>query len=760
MKQVTIEKDPRSRTKILVDGPIAGTYSLALVNRKFAVALSNLGFDVFVTQREGPDPTTDQFFLQEPGLKEKYIPYSEILLHEFDVHTKNDWPMAEAPRCAPILTAHCYAWEESLFPTAVIAQLNKFDAIFCTSRYTIEALSSSGYTGTTYYMGNGVDHIENMDLASEPNVSAERGELVSFIHVSSGLPRKGMKAGLRAFIEEFRDHDDVRLVLKTHYNPHNELYELFSSLDAATKKKIVFDESYLSSAEVQKLIMAADCCFLPSKGEGFNLPAAEAMLLGTLVCATDAGGNREFCTSDTCVLIPTKFARSSSVISSGKAAWLEATHEDLRGGLRRAYELCKARDKTLQQRAYTQVKSYTWQRAADYYCKGLKQLDSIKEARREPIADRRIVLISTFNQQCGIATFSGNLVKYLSDDSSLDVVIYSEEVSREKIIRNDSIKVKRNWNRSRQGVNKLLQQVHRSETGSFFIIQHHPGIISWEDLAHLCNEILSFASGLIVELHSTDGDAAQIKGFVKTVGGRAHLIVHNNIDYMKLIEGLREASFVYLFPHPSHQVKQEAIAPSGSYNIFTFGLCSRHKNFEHLLYAVYELKHRGLPVGLKVLTSVDPKNRASIDYSHFLYQLRDALGLRKEVDLSFDFLPIEEVFAIARSSNVAVFCYADVNEGASGAIRVPLSCGVPTITSFSSIFADLSGICTQIDTSDRISTANTIQELVTNFNKAARLVELQNDYISFSSWIQHVIRLTKLFSIESRSFEITRGQHV
>ncbi|WP_083374478.1 glycosyltransferase [Methylobacterium sp. C1] len=757
MKQITMEKGLTSRTKILVDGPMAGTYSLALVNRKFAVALGNLGFDVFVTQREGPDPTTDQFFLQEPGLKEKYIPYCEISLHEFDVHTKNDWPMAEAPRCAPILTAHCYAWEESLFPTAVIAQLNKFDAIFCTSRYTIEALSSSGYTGTMYYMGNGVDHIENMALVSNPNDRAKRGEVINFVHVSSGLPRKGMKAGLRAFLDEFHDHDDVQLIIKTHYNTHNELYELFSSLDAASKKKIVFDDSYLSSAEIQKLIMDADCCFLPSKGEGFSLPAAEAMLLGTLVCTTDAGGNREFCTPDTCVLIPTKFVRSSSAISFGKAAWLEATHEDLRSGLRRAYELCKARDETLQQQAYTQVKSYTWQRTADYYFKGLQQLTSIKETRRDLIKDKRIALVSTFNQQCGIATFSGNLVKYLSDNYSLDVAVYSEIVSKDKIIRNDGVEVKRSWSRSRQGVNNLLQQIYKSEAGSFFIIQHHPGIIGWEDLAYLCNEILSFASGLIVELHSTDGGVAQIKRFLTIVSGRAALIVHNNLDYVKLIEICPESNFLYLFPHPAHQVKQEAIASNRSYKIFTFGLCSRHKNFEHLFYAVYELKHRGLPVSLNVLTSVDPKNAASIDYSHFLYQLRDALGLRKEIELNFNFLPIEEVFAIARSSHVAVFCYADVTEGASGAIRVPLSCGVPTITSPSSIFADLSGICTQIDTSDSILTANAIQELVSNPAKTARLVELQNDYISFSSWTQHVMRLTKLFSMQINSSGMTRG---
>ncbi|MCJ2088834.1 glycosyltransferase [Methylobacterium sp. E-005] len=525
----TDEPTPSVSRKILVDGPVAGTYSLALVNRHFALALMRLGFDVYLTQREGPDPKTDVYFQSHPELSEKYIDRDEVLSLSFDVHTKNDWPIQESPRLAPILTAHCYAWEESVFPVSVTSELAKFDAIFCTSQYAIDALRCSGYIGPTYYMGNGVEHIEpERTGADRKKPRASRG--VHFVHVSSGMPRKGMREGLAAFFEEFRDDKDVHLTIKTHYSFDNELYELVRNLGPEERSKITFDDSYMSPGAIRDLIASADCCFLPSHGEGFCLPAAEAMRLRTLVCTTDSGGNREFCTPDTCILIPTRFAPSKTAIGQGRSAWLQASRSDLRAGLRRAYTVCKSSDQSLQRRAYHRIRKFTWTRATQNFIAGIDTLLMERPPVTDQTSKKRICLISTFNQRCGIAAYSEDLYATMKKADVASTLIISENIAQELITKPDDSNVLRLWERTGEGIDRLVNYTSNNEMGSHFIIQHHPAIFSWRELTRLCEGLKSGSGIVVVELHSTDGDAHQLSEFIEKTSRYARIIVHSGID--------------------------------------------------------------------------------------------------------------------------------------------------------------------------------------------------------------------------------------
>ena len=51
------------------------------------------------------------------------------------------------------------------------------------------------------------------------------------------------------------------------------------------------------------LYRQADAAVLPSRGEGYNLPAAEAMAAGLPVIVTAHGGHLDFCSRDTARLV-------------------------------------------------------------------------------------------------------------------------------------------------------------------------------------------------------------------------------------------------------------------------------------------------------------------------------------------------------------------------------------------------------------------------------------------------------------------------
>ncbi|MCJ2088833.1 glycosyltransferase [Methylobacterium sp. E-005] len=158
---------------------------------------------------------------------------------------------------------------------------------------------------------------------------------------------------------------------------------------------------------------------------------------------------------------------------------------------------------------------------------------------------------------------------------------------------------------------------------------------------------------------------------------------------------------------------------------------------------------RNRDVKLKLFSAIDGLSQNRIEYSNFLYMLRDQLGLREEIDLQFGFKPMSEILSAVRESNVALFCYADLTEGGSSAVRIPLSCGVPTITSFSSIFSDLANICHQIDTQDAARAADLIEELVLDPDKMETAILKQTSYLDFSTWSKHFSRLDRMTDASS-----------
>lgn len=734
--------------KILIDGPIAGSYSLAVVNRAMACELIRLGLDVFMTQRDGPDVLTDPFFQDEPLFSGRYIPYAEIEDHRFDVHSKNDWPVFDTPKRAPLLVAHCYAWEETTFPIEVITKLENFDAIFTASEFTSEALRSSGYTGVLACIHNGIDHMSSPSPEPVPKLPQARTTF-TFLHISSGLPRKGMDSGIKAFAEEFGSDETVRLVIKTQYIPENTIYAAVDALPDAIKDRIEIIDRHLTTEQISALIASADACFFPSRGEGFLLPAAEAMDLGIPVCVTACGGNTAFCTDDTAILIPTRLGRSGSRISSGKSAWFEASIADIRAGLRRCHGLSASERHLLVTAAKSRVSQFKWSNTARLFSKGLTALlqttDGVSSPRREPSQNTPVVIISTYNQKCGIATFSKSLSAGFGI-LGIRHTIVSEKLAADDIGTMDEADVSRVWKRDASFSGDILKHF-KALPKSDVVIQHHPGIFSWDALRDLVVGLEPLSRSIALELHSTDGLDPAPKSLMHTIAGASRIVVHNSIDYLKVVPGSTRAENLYLLPHAveSGAGARTGPAPSNTdaIKVFAFGLCGQHKQFEVILKLIYYLKLHGYKATATIVTSIDTGNSGAIVYGHNLWTYRQILGLDDDVELIFDFLPIDRILEIARSCSVAIFPYADVKEGASGAARVAMSAGLPILVSDSSIFDDIKSVCQSCSVTDIGHLTDTVMSLLGESSNAR---ERQSSYMDFATWEKHALRLSQILN--------------
>ncbi|MEO7466682.1 MAG: glycosyltransferase family 4 protein, partial [Sphingobium limneticum] len=270
--------------KIFFDGVFKGDYSLAIVNRQLALSLIDAGVDLTVFTPE-EDWRTDEMFNQFPSVFERCTDiYPERGL--FDIHMRNTWP----PRCEDMIgdfNAYvCFAWEESVAPRAMMDHFNAhLDLMMVTANFVEESFRSSGLVIPITVVGNGTDHL----AADMVGIAVERPERRRILHVSSCFPRKGADLLVQAFAEEFAAKDNVELLIKTFDNPHNTIAQYVQDVSAAhpgaPPMKVM--AASLPKDELAALIQSASVFAAPSRGEGFGLPLAEALLLNVPVVTTN-----------------------------------------------------------------------------------------------------------------------------------------------------------------------------------------------------------------------------------------------------------------------------------------------------------------------------------------------------------------------------------------------------------------------------------------------------------------------------------------
>jgi glycosyltransferase involved in cell wall biosynthesis len=125
----------------------------------------------------------------------------------------------------------------------------------------------------------------------------------TFLFVGGSIWRKGVDLLLEAWAEAFGPDDDVQLVVKdfgtsTHYRSQHCGDEIQRMAEAGETAPIVYIDEDLSPDEIAELYRAADVMVTPYRGEGFCMPALEAMACGLPVIHNIEGPTSEFVPED------------------------------------------------------------------------------------------------------------------------------------------------------------------------------------------------------------------------------------------------------------------------------------------------------------------------------------------------------------------------------------------------------------------------------------------------------------------------------
>ena len=266
-------------------------------------------------------------------------------------------------------------FESDEIPSDWPEYLHAADEVLVPSKWCSDVFAKSGVKTTIVPLGYNHRVFHYIDR----KIPIENEEPFVFIHYDSFNVRKGFFEVLEAFSQEFKDNENVKLILKT-YRPETPV-PIHKS--AYPNVEVVRDN--YSEEELVRLLGRSNAMVYPSRGEGFGLTPLEAMATGLPTIVPNAHGISEYFNSNymlevkvgsKCPGLYKKFKGQST------GEMVVCDIEDLRKQMRYAFNH-QAEMKELGRQASDYVKRFTYERTAEQLKTILQQWQN-KEVIKRP----------------------------------------------------------------------------------------------------------------------------------------------------------------------------------------------------------------------------------------------------------------------------------------------------------------------------------------------------------------------------------------
>lgn len=670
-----------------IEGPFDSSYSLALINRETARALTALGHQVVLHSTEGPgdfEPAAD-FLQANPDLARMYALSVQFPPESTEVLSRNLYPPRVHDMNCGMNLLHHYAWEEAGFPSEWVDAFNEhLQGITCLSKHVEKILIDHGVTVPLSTSGCGVDHGEHIQPDAGFEVKARK---FRFLHVSSCFPRKGVDILLDAYGRAFTDADDVSLIIKTSPNPHNEVHRWLAERQKANPRypHVIILEQDLTESALKALYQQCHVFAAPSRAEGFGLPLAEAMLSGLPVITTAWGGQLEFCGETTAWLVDYKFERARTHFELFDSVWAEPDIDHLQRILREVYSLPadQRREKSYRGRRRL-LEHHRWINAAE---RAVRSARTWAQITRPP--KPRIGWITTWNTRCGIAAYSRHLI----ENMPAPVTVLASHAGA--LTQPDDANVARCWHADEgEGLEALGQTIGRHGIDTI-VIQFNYCFFNFERLAVFIERQIDAGRVVAMTMHSTI-DPIHVLPHKRLSGlshalKRCHRVLVHSVNDLNHLKEMGLVENVALFPHGIVDYSpSEPLEPGfrGHKVIASYGFFLPHKGLVELVEAVALMRRAGEEVRLLMVNAEYP----APDSARLIEDVRTRirrLGMEEHVRMITDYLPDEESLSYLSQADLIVFPYQNTGESSSAAVRYGLASDRPVAVTPLDIFEDV-----------------------------------------------------------------------
>ncbi len=736
--QVPSSDEPATpaRARWRIEGPFDSSYSLAIVNRSLAVALNGEGIDVGLYSTEGPgdfDPDP-AFVSQQPDIARLW--QRGQTKGPVDVSLRNLYPPRVAGSHAAVQMLGSWGWEESGIPPAWVANFNgSLNLITTVSRFVAKVLVDNGVRVPIVVVGNGCENVATATVENQPKRSSNT---FRFLHVSSGLPRKGIDVLLEAWGRAFTVADDVELVIKTMPNPHNDVANQLVAWQLRYPDHAPVDliDRDLKAEALSELYRSSDAYVAPSRGEGFGLPVAEAMRCGLPVVVTGHGGALDFCDGETAWLVDYRFAPAATHFALFGSAWAEPSVEDL---VRTLWDVKEATPggRCHRTHAAREVVSslFTWRAVARRTIAAVQGLAD--RAVLPPLPT--VAWITTWNIRCGIASYARELAAAIPPERLRVLASRSET-----LVGRDEPSVVRCWN---QGWDDPLEDLYAAilrSGSSTAVFQFNFGFFQLAAFGRLLDRLHTAGIETVVMMHSTqDVDRPDLQLSLRSIASslsRAKRLLVHGIADLNTLKAFDLLDNVALFPHGVRVPRAADVADlrrrlnlEGRTILATFGYLLPNKGLPVLLEALHVLRKTHPQIHLLMLNALYPVADSQAEYEH-CQAVIGRHGLQDHVTLCTDYLADAAAQELLQVAELIVYPYQRTQESASGAVRFGLASGRPVACTPLPIFDDVDRAVHRLPGVEAADIAVGVDELLRDEERLASVMSEQERFVESCNW--------------------------
>jgi len=279
-------------------GPTLDPSGYGTANRDYIYALNSIGANITVAPWNWEAQKAS--FYGEAGelvesLKNRNIDYDFVIHHYVPNQIQNNIEKGK-------INVGYSTWETDKIPPHWVDNINNcFDLQLVPSHWNKQTYKASGVKIPIEVVPHCLDTtpFEQAEVLEMP----EFENCFKFLSVFQWIERKNPFGLLKAYFSEFTGHDDVVLLLKTYGSStsekeKNRLKQMIAAIKRDVNLKhyppVYFLSDLLSREEMYSLYKTADCFVLPTRGEGFGIPFAEACAAENTVIAPKYGGQTDF----------------------------------------------------------------------------------------------------------------------------------------------------------------------------------------------------------------------------------------------------------------------------------------------------------------------------------------------------------------------------------------------------------------------------------------------------------------------------------
>lgn len=214
------------------------------------------------------------------------------------------------------------------------------------------------------------------NIADQPCL---RDDTFTFLVVSRFHQIKGLYQTIKAYAEEFRARDNVRLMVKTtsnnqfEFDPQKSVQAIISEVGYSDPPQIGLHDNLVDKQQVYDVMGQADCFLQASRAECFGIAQVEAAWCGTPTLFTDWSSQAEVMDGDNPGMIPVQDfdleqpePQTRAVNYAGNnyppdSQWASADIDSLGDRMREVYEMSEEERREAGQKAKEYVEeNYDW----------------------------------------------------------------------------------------------------------------------------------------------------------------------------------------------------------------------------------------------------------------------------------------------------------------------------------------------------------------------------------------------------------------